>query len=84
MQVNRLSKGGAWSGQPTDVLTREPQRCYYFCSNSKWEAAVFLEINGYRLNASEADAVVQTLALAAGAMKEADYSVWLKANSKKA
>lgn len=47
-------------------------------------AAVFLEINGYRLLASEADAVVQTLALAAGAMNETDYSAWLKANSKKA
>ncbi len=47
-------------------------------------AAVFLEINGYRLLASEADAVVQTLALAAGAINEADYSVWLKTKSKKA
>ena len=47
-------------------------------------AAVFVEINGYRLLAAEADAVVQTFALAAGAMNEADYSVWLKANSKKA
>jgi death on curing protein len=47
-------------------------------------AALFLEINGYRLQASEADAIVRTLALAAGAMDEADYAEWLEANSKKA
>ena len=47
-------------------------------------AAVFLEINGYRLQASEVDAAVQTLALAAGALDEAGYAAWLKANSKRA
>jgi death-on-curing protein len=45
-------------------------------------AALFLEINRYRLQASEADATVRTLALAAGAMNEADYAVWLEENSK--
>ena len=46
-------------------------------------AALFLELNGYRLAASEADAVVRTLALAAGELKEAAYAAWLKANSKR-
>jgi death-on-curing protein len=46
-------------------------------------AALFLEIYRYRLQASEADATVRTLALAAGAMNEADYAVWLEANSRR-
>ena len=47
-------------------------------------ATVFLEINGRRFQAAEADAAIQTLALAAGALNEAGYSSWLKANSKRA
>lgn len=47
-------------------------------------AVVFLELNGYRVQASEADAAVQTLALAAGELFEAEYAAWLKANSRKA
>ncbi len=46
-------------------------------------ATVFLEINGRRFQASEADATIQTLALAAGALDEAGYSRWLKASSKR-
>ena len=46
-------------------------------------AAVFLEVNGYVLAASEESAVENTLALAAGKLKEKDYAVWLKANSRK-
>ena len=46
-------------------------------------AALFLEINGYRLHATEVDAVVRTLALAAGEISEAAYAEWLKANSKR-
>jgi death on curing protein len=45
-------------------------------------AVLFLEINGCRFQAAEADAVVRTLALAAGKMSEAAYAEWLKANSK--
>ena len=45
--------------------------------------AVFLEVNGYVLAASEESAVENTLALAAGKLKEKDYAVWLKANSRK-
>lgn len=47
-------------------------------------AILFLELNGYRFLAAEADAVVRTLALAAGEMSEAAYAEWLKANSKRA
>ena len=46
-------------------------------------AAAFLEINGWRFVASEADAAVRTLALAAGGMSEAEFAVWLKKNSKR-
>ena len=44
-------------------------------------AVVFLELNGYRFQATEAEAAVRTLALAAGEMSEADFAAWLKANS---
>ena len=47
-------------------------------------ATVFLEINGCRFQAAEADATIQTLALAAGALDEVQYSAWLKTNSKRA
>jgi death-on-curing protein len=44
-------------------------------------AVLFLERNGHRFHAAEADAVLQTLALAAGEMTESGYAEWLKANS---
>ena len=47
-------------------------------------AVMFLEMNGFRFAAAEADATVRTLALSAGAMKEAEYAAWLKANSRRA
>jgi death on curing protein len=40
-------------------------------------AVMFLERNGCRFRAGEADAVVRTLGLAAGELTEADYAVWL-------
>ncbi len=46
-------------------------------------AIVFLEMNGYRFAATEADAAVRTLALAAGKMKEPAYTAWLKENSRR-
>jgi len=46
-------------------------------------AILFLELNGCRFTASEADATLNTLALAAGELSEAGYSKWLKANSKR-
>ncbi len=47
-------------------------------------AVTFLELNGLRFAASEAEAALRTLALAAGEMTEAAYADWLKANSKRA
>lgn len=46
-------------------------------------AALFLELNGYRFEAAEAEATVQTLALAASAISQSDYARWLEANSRK-
>jgi death on curing protein len=46
-------------------------------------AALFLELNGVRLETSEPDAVIQTLGLAASAIGEAEYAAWLKANSRR-
>lgn len=47
-------------------------------------AVVFLELNGHRFKATEAEAAVCTLALAAGEMSEVQYAGWLKANSRRA
>jgi death-on-curing protein len=44
---------------------------------------VFLQLNGWRFEAEEADAAVHTLGLAAGAIKESAYAAWLKAHSRR-
>ncbi len=44
---------------------------------------LFLQLNGWRFEAEEADAAVQTLGLAAGAVSEPEYAAWLKANSRR-
>jgi death on curing protein len=41
----------------------------------------FLELNGWRFHAPEADAAIRTLALAAGDMTETAYAAWLETNS---
>ena len=46
--------------------------------------AGFLERNGFEFSATEAEAALRTLALAAGEMTETAYADWLKANSKRA
>lgn len=46
-------------------------------------AVMFLELNGCRFEAGEAEAVIRTLALAAGELSENEYAQWLKANSKR-
>jgi death on curing protein len=46
-------------------------------------AIAFLQINGWHLEASEVDATLRTLALAAGAMTEAAYADWLKAHCRR-
>jgi death on curing protein len=45
---------------------------------------LFLELNGYRFTATEVDAVLKTLALAASEMTESAYATWIKANSRRA
>jgi len=47
-------------------------------------AVVFLELNGYRFQATEAETAVRTLALAAGEMSKSEFAVWLKTNSRRA
>ena len=42
----------------------------------------FLELNGFEFAAEEVAAVVETVALAAGQIKEADYAKWLQENSR--
>ncbi len=46
-------------------------------------AVLFLEINGLKFIATEVDAVLKTLALAASEMEEAAFASWLESNSKK-
>ena len=44
-------------------------------------AIVFLEINGMKFHATEEEAVLENLALAAGERTEEDYASWLTRNS---
>ena len=46
-------------------------------------AVLFLELNGLEFTATEVDAVLQTLALAAGALDEKGYAAWLRQNSRR-
>ena len=46
-------------------------------------AIVFLQVNGAEFRADEADAALQTLALAAHELDERGYAQWLEANSRK-
>ena len=46
--------------------------------------AGFLERNDFSFEATEVEATLQTLALAAGEISEADYARWLAANSSRA
>ena len=46
-------------------------------------AGVFLELNGYRLEASEPDAAQATRALASREITELEFAVWLRASSSK-
>ena len=45
-------------------------------------AVLFLELNGRQFTATEVDATVRTLALAAHDLDEAGYAAWLEANSR--
>ncbi|TAG33235.1 MAG: type II toxin-antitoxin system death-on-curing family toxin [Polaromonas sp.] len=41
---------------------------------------LFLYLNGYRLNASQADATITVLGLAAGELSEDDFAAWLRSH----
>jgi death on curing protein len=41
---------------------------------------LFLRLNGYRLNATQVDATLTILALAAGEMEEVQLEAWVRAN----
>ncbi len=45
---------------------------------------LFLRLNGYRLTATQVDATVTILALAAGEISEEALAAWIRAKSKKA
>ena len=45
--------------------------------------ALFLELNGRDFSAAEPDATAVMLAFAAGEVSEAEFSAWLKANSRR-
>lgn len=45
-------------------------------------SVLFLELNGYRFEAPEAEAVIETLRLAAGESSESEYAAWLEAHSR--
>jgi death-on-curing protein len=45
-------------------------------------AGLFLALNGQRLSASQVEATVTMLALAAGEMDEAAYAAWLRGHSR--
>jgi len=44
---------------------------------------LFLEINGFKLNATEVDAAIKFEKLASGVLKENELSLWLKEHSTK-
>ena len=44
-------------------------------------AGMFLRLNGYRLTATQQDATLTMLALAASEISETDYAAWLRKNT---
>jgi death-on-curing protein len=46
-------------------------------------AALFIELNGYRLSAREEDATQAVLGLAAGTLDENAFALWMRANVKR-
>lgn len=43
---------------------------------------MFLSVNGYRLHASQADATLTVLSVAAGELEEAAFAAWIRAHIK--
>ena len=46
-------------------------------------AAGFMEMNGWEFFAPEAEAVIETLGLAAGEILEKDYAAWISRNTRR-
>ena len=71
---------------PAAVLTFGIVKHHPFVDGNKRTGFVagilFLELNGGRFSASEEDAVDAVLALASGALDEAAYAAFLRANTK--
>lgn len=44
---------------------------------------LFLYLNGYRLNATQADATLTVMGLAAGDISEEDFAAWLRQHARK-
>lgn len=63
----------------------EISRNHPFIDGNKRTAFVctelFLEMNGYRLDAADADCVLTMLAVAAGDMDEPGFAAWLRVNT---
>ena len=48
------------------------------CSAAVLSVGLFLALNGYRLAATQAEATVAVLSLAAGELDEAEFAGWLR------
>jgi len=81
----------AWGGSPDTVglataYTAGIIRDHTFVDGNKRTGfilgAPFLEMNGYRLTASEEDATQAVLGLAGGTLDETAFAVWMRANVK--
>jgi hypothetical protein len=76
------ARPGSSSGRQLQIRDREELSVRHGTKRTGFSAAVpFLELNGYRLEAGEADATIHTLALAAGELGEAEYAAWMQVNS---
>jgi death-on-curing protein len=61
-----------------------PYECYNGSERTAFAAAgIFLELNGYRLEAAEPDAVGAVLAMFKGGLNADGFSKWLRISSQK-
>ena len=89
----RLSRNLAAYGKPSafdlaPAVAFGIARNHPFVDGNKRVALIasvtFLELNGWRFVATEEDAVVASLSLAAGKSTEREFSRWLESNSRRA
>jgi death on curing protein len=82
---HRLAHGRADLFRLAAAYARALTQDHPFCDGNKrvafTVAGVFLELNGSRLDAPEAEAVAAVLALTTRRMSEAQFAVWLRASS---